>query len=63
MKMNLPNKLTIFRIFLTFVIIFILLFPFYNLNINFPKYTVDGTILIDSKYFIAGIMVIIGLVN
>jgi len=63
MKMNLPNKLTIFRIFLTFVIIFILLFPFYNLNINFPKYTVDGTILIDSKYIIAGILFIIASVT
>ena len=52
MKMNLPNKLTIFRILLTFVIIFILLFPFYNLNISFPKYTIDGAILIDSKYVI-----------
>ena len=59
MKMNLPNKLTIFRILLTFVIIFILLFPFYNLNMSFPKYTVGGTILIDSKYIIAGILFII----
>ncbi len=59
MKMNLPNKLTLFRILLTFIIIFILLFPFYNLNISFPKYTVDGTILIDSKYIISGILFII----
>lgn len=59
MKINLPNKLTLFRIFLTLVIIFILLFPFYNLNINFPKYTIDGTILVDSKYIVAGILFII----
>jgi len=59
MKMNLPNKLTIFRILLTFIIIFILLFPFYNINISFPKYVIDGTILIDSKYIIAGILFII----
>ena len=59
MKMNLPNKLTIFRIVLTFIIIFIMLFPLYNLNISFPKYTIDGTILIDSKYIIAGILFII----
>ncbi len=59
MKMNLPNKLTIFRIFITLVIIFILLFPFYNINISFPKYTIDGTILIDSKYIISGILFII----
>ena len=59
MKLNLPNKLTIFRIFLTLVIIFILLFPFYNLNFSFPKYTIDNTILVDSKYIIAGILFII----
>lgn len=59
MKMNFPNKLTIFRILLTFIIIFILLFPFYNLNVNFPKYTIDGTILIDSKYIIAGVLFVI----
>ena len=59
MKLNLPNKLTLFRIILTLIIIFILLFPFYNLNLNFPKYTVDGTILVDSKYIIAGILFII----
>lgn len=57
--MNLPNKLTIFRILLSLVIIFILLFPFYNLNIYFPKFTVDETILVDSKYIIAGILFII----
>ena len=59
MKLNLPNKLTIFRIILTLIIIFILLFPFYNLNLSFPKYTIDETILIDSKYIIAGILFII----
>jgi len=59
MKLNLPNKLTIFRILLSLVIIFILLFPFYNLNIYFPKFTVDETILVDSKYIIAGILFII----
>ena len=59
MKLNLPNKLTLFRILLTLIIIFILLFPFYNLNITFPKYTVNGTILVDSKYIISGILFII----
>ena len=58
-KMNLPNKLTLFRIFLTLVIIFILLFPFYNINISFPQYVIDETILIDLKYIIAGILFII----
>jgi len=59
MKLNLPNKLTVFRILLSLIIIFILLFPFYNLNIYFPKLIVDDTILVDSKYIIAGILFII----
>lgn len=58
-KLNLPNKLTFFRIFLTLVIIFILLFPFYNINLNFPKYVIDNTILVDTKYIIAGVLFII----
>ena len=59
MKKNLPNKLTILRIVLSIVIIFILLFPFYNVNIEFPKFIVGEKILVDSKYFIAGILFII----
>jgi CDP-diacylglycerol--glycerol-3-phosphate 3-phosphatidyltransferase len=58
MKMNLPNKLTMFRIFLTLIIIVILLFPFHTLGFDFPKYMVD-TIYVDSKYVIAGILFII----
>ena len=59
MKLNLPNKLTIVRIVLSIIIIFILLFPFYNFNIEFPKFLVGDKILVDSKYFIAGILFII----
>ncbi|MBE6153294.1 MAG: CDP-diacylglycerol--glycerol-3-phosphate 3-phosphatidyltransferase [Firmicutes bacterium] len=59
MKMSLPNKLTIFRIILTFVIIIILLFPFYNLNIYFPEYNVNDTMKINGKYIISGILFII----
>ena len=36
--MNLPNKLTIFRIVLSILIIFILLFPFYNVNIEIGNF-------------------------
>ena len=58
-KLNLPNKLTLFRIFLTLAIIFLLLFPFYNFNIYFPQYIVDESILVDLKYIIVGILFII----
>lgn len=50
--MNLANKLTMVRIFLTVVLITLLLFPFYMVNIEFPKILI-GTITVDVKYFIA----------
>lgn len=50
--MNLANKLTMLRIFLTVVLIVVLLFPFYMVNIEFPKVLI-GTISVDVKYFIA----------
>ena len=56
--MNLPNRLTLSRIFLTIVIIIILIFPFYSLGISFPKFNISG-IVIDSSYFIAGVIYII----
>ncbi len=56
--MNLPNKLTIARIIFTVVIIILLLFPFYTINIYFPKYLING-IIVDIKYIIAGILFII----
>lgn len=56
--MTLPNKLTISRIIMTLLIIFILLFPFYMIDFNFPKFYV-GEIIVDSKYFIAGGLFII----
>ena len=56
--MNLPNRLTISRIILTIIIIFILLFPFYSIGFNFPKLNISG-IVVDSSYFIAGIIYII----
>lgn len=60
--MNLPNKLTMFRIILTIFIIFILLFPFSDINLNFPEFVINGnkaTIVVNSKYIIAGILFII----
>ena len=59
---NLPNKLTIFRIVLTIIIIFILLFPFYNIGFEFPKFIIsasNGKIIVESQYIIAGILFII----
>ncbi len=53
--MNLANKLTIFRIFLTVILITILLFPFYMVNIEFPTILI-GTVTVDTRYLIAAII-------
>jgi CDP-diacylglycerol--glycerol-3-phosphate 3-phosphatidyltransferase len=57
--MNLANKFTIFRMVLALAIIVLLLFPFYAVNVDFPSYMVDGKILVDSKYIIAGIIFVV----
>ncbi|MDD4733609.1 MAG: CDP-diacylglycerol--glycerol-3-phosphate 3-phosphatidyltransferase [Bacilli bacterium] len=57
--MNLPNKLTMLRIYLTIAIIFILLFPFGEIGINLPKLFINEAIVVDIKYFIAGFLFII----
>ena len=56
--MNLPNKITLARIFLTIFIIIFLLFPFYAININIPKYNISG-IIVDLRYIIGGILFVI----
>ncbi len=56
--MNLPNKITLSRIILTIILIIFLLFPFYSVGIEFPKYDVAG-LVVDLKYLIAGLLFII----
>jgi len=56
--MNLPNKLTIARIFMTLIIIVILLFPFSALGIDTPHIFVNERIVIDIRYIISGILFI-----
>ena len=50
--MNLANRITMIRLFLTVLLIVLLLFQFYMVNIEFPKVLI-GTITVDTKYFIA----------
>ncbi len=57
--MNKANKITISRIIMSIIIIILLLFPFYSFGINFPKYVVNSSTIIDLKYIIAGIIFII----
>ena len=57
--LNLPNKITIARIFITALIVFILLFPFGMTKINIPKLFIDEKIIVDVRYPIAGVLFII----
>lgn len=57
--MNTPNKLTMFRIFLTVIIVFVLLFPISAMGIEYPQLFVNELIVVDVKYLIAGVLFII----
>jgi len=61
--MNLPNKLTIGRIFLSLIIIIFLLFPFDATGFNMPQLFVNEKIVIDVRYLIAGIFFLIAAVS
>ena len=56
--MNLPTKLTVIRIILAFVVIFILTFPFYTIGIEWPKYLIMG-VGVKLQYFVAGTIFVI----
>ena len=45
-KMNLPNKLTMVRMFLALIVIIILLVPFDTLGISLPKMLTNQLLLI-----------------
>lgn len=58
MYMNLPTKLTVSRIVMAVLVIFILLFPFYNVGIELPRYMIGG-VYIKLEYIIAGVLFIL----
>ncbi len=58
--MNLPNRITMARIFLSGLLIIMLIFPFYRLGYTFPTYVIaNGKSILDSKYLLAGAVFII----
>lgn len=62
MKLNLPTKITILRLILTVIIIFLLCVPFSSFGIKFPKYDISG-VVVQLHYIIAGILFIIASVT
>ena len=57
--MSLPNKITSLRIFMTVLIVLILIFPFDAVGLTATKLFINESIVIDIKYFIAGILFIL----
>jgi len=59
MKFNLPTKLSLLRIIISFIIIIVILFPLEGLGIHIPKILVSN-ITIDFRYIIGGVLFIAG---
>lgn len=57
--MNLPTKLTVLRLILSAILIFILCFPFYAIGIQWPKIIAMG-VTMDVRYLVAGVIFIVG---
>lgn len=58
--MNLPNKITVGRIFISVAVLIILLLPWEQMGVHFPLYTIDGKIVVSLKMLIAGGLFILG---
>ena len=57
--MNLPNKITVSRIIMAVMILVLLIFPWYQVGVEFPKFSISNNIVVDLKYIIAGILFIV----
>ena len=56
---ELPNNLTKLRIILSIIIIVLMLFPFNMINLDIPKYLINGTMIIDLKLIICAVLFVI----
>jgi CDP-diacylglycerol--glycerol-3-phosphate 3-phosphatidyltransferase len=61
--MNLPNKITLTRIFVSVFILLMMVFPFYEVNCEFPTYLIAGRVTLNLKYIICGILFILASVT
>ncbi len=61
--MNLANKITMSRIFLTILIITVLMFPYASFGVSTIKLFIGELIVVDIKYFIAGALFIVAVIT
>ena len=57
--MNLPNKITMVRIFLAILVLILLMFPFGSVGIDVPIYKIGANVTISLNYIIAGTLFVI----
>ena len=57
--MNLPNKITMVRIFLAVIVLVLLMFPFSSVGLDIPVYTVGTNVVISLNYIIAGVLFVV----
>ena len=57
--MNLPNKITMARIFLSIALLIFMIFPFDLVGVEFPIIPMFGSLSINLKYIIAGVVFLI----
>ena len=57
--MNIPNRITICRIFLSVLLLLLMIFPVEKVGISFPEFQIAGKLIIDSKYLLCGVIFLI----
>ncbi|MCX4249505.1 MAG: CDP-diacylglycerol--glycerol-3-phosphate 3-phosphatidyltransferase [Bacilli bacterium] len=57
--MNLPNKITVFRIILSIMLLVLLIFPFDMCGLSWPSYQVFGSITINLEYIVGGVIFLV----
>lgn len=54
--MNVPNRITICRIFLAILLLVLMIFPLNRIGFAFPEIRINAKFIIDSKYLICGVI-------
>lgn len=57
--MNVPNRITICRIFLSIVLLVLMIFPLNRIGFVFPEIRINSSFIIDSKYLICGVIFLV----
>lgn len=61
--MNLPNKITMARIFLSIILLVFMIFPFDMVGMEFPVFQMFGSVPVDLQYIIAGVIFLVASVT